>query len=73
LATKLKTSQPQVAKIERAAPEVSFDQLVRAFTAAGGKIVVKPVASRARKRSSGRTAAKQRVPRAVHLDLLESE
>lgn len=41
LGAKLKTSQPRVAKIERAASDVSIDQLVRAFTAAGGKIVVK--------------------------------
>lgn len=41
LGVRLKTSQPRVAKIERAAPDVSLDQLVRAFTAAGGKIVVK--------------------------------
>lgn len=37
----LKTSQPRVAKIERAAPDVSLDQLVRAFTAAGGRISVR--------------------------------
>jgi ribosome-binding protein aMBF1 (putative translation factor) len=41
LGKRLKTSQPRIAKIERAAPDVSMDQLVRAFTAAGGKIVVK--------------------------------
>ena len=41
LGEKLKTSQPRVARIERAAPDVSLDQLVRAFTAAGGRIVVK--------------------------------
>jgi len=41
LGEKLKTSQPRVAKIERAASDVSLDQLVRALTAAGGKIVVK--------------------------------
>ncbi|MFN9346674.1 MAG: hypothetical protein ACK6DQ_08755, partial [Planctomycetota bacterium] len=34
------TSQPRVAKIERAAPDVSLDQLVRALATAGGKIVV---------------------------------
>jgi len=42
LGARLKTSQPRVAKIERAAPDVSLDQLVRAFTAAGGKIIVRP-------------------------------
>jgi len=41
LGVKLKTSQPRVAKIERAASDVSLDQLVRALTAAGGKIVVR--------------------------------
>ena len=46
----LKTSQPRVAKIERAASDVSMDQLVRAFTAAGGKIVLKTAQIKARKR-----------------------
>ncbi len=41
LGAKLKTSQPRIAKIERAATDVSLDQLVRAFAAAGGKIVVR--------------------------------
>jgi predicted XRE-type DNA-binding protein len=41
LGRKLKTSQPRIAKIERAATDVSLDQLVRAFAAAGGKFVVK--------------------------------
>lgn len=41
LGAMLKTSQPRVAKIERAASDVSMDQLIRAFTVAGGKIVVK--------------------------------
>jgi predicted XRE-type DNA-binding protein len=36
----LKTSQPRIAKIERAAPDVSLDQLVRAFVAAGGRLDV---------------------------------
>lgn len=45
----LKTSQPRVAKIERAASDVSLDQLVRAFTATGGKIVVKTAKSKAKK------------------------
>jgi predicted transcriptional regulator len=36
LRKRLKTSQPRIAKIERAAIDVSLDQLVRAFVAAGG-------------------------------------
>jgi predicted XRE-type DNA-binding protein len=46
----LKTSQPRIARIERAASDVSMDQLVRAFTAAGGKIVVKTVKPKVRKK-----------------------
>lgn len=45
----LKTSQPRVAKIERAASDVSMDQLVRAFTATGGRIAIKRAKAKARK------------------------
>lgn len=41
LASRIKTSQPRVAKIERAASDVSLDQILRAFAAAGGRITVK--------------------------------
>ena len=56
LGAMLKTSQPRVAKIERAASDVSMDQLIRAFTAAGGRIVVKTANSKAKKgqKASGR-------------------
>jgi predicted XRE-type DNA-binding protein len=57
LGAKLKTSQPRVAKIERASADVSLDQLVRAFTAAGGKIVVKPVTGVKRNHGSKASAA----------------
>ncbi len=46
LGTILKTSQPRIARIEQAASDVSLDQIVRAFTAAGGRIVVKAVKQR---------------------------
>ena len=49
LGARLKTSQPRVAKIERAAADVSMDQLVRALTAAGGKVVIKPAKSTTKK------------------------
>ena len=49
LGARLKTSQPRVAKIERAAADVSLDQLVRAFTAAGGRVVVKSTVAKAKK------------------------
>lgn len=64
LAARMKTSQPRVAKIERAAPDVSLDQLVRAFTSAGGKIRVKARRAKATKRPSAGT---------VHVDLTTSE
>lgn len=63
LGARLKTSQPRVAKIERAASDVSLDQLVRAFTAAGGRIVIKTSKSR----------AKKKVKAAGHLVTLELE
>jgi len=53
LGARLKTSQPRVAKIERAASDVSLDQLVRAFTAVGGRIVIKSAKS---KRAKGKPA-----------------
>jgi transcriptional regulator with XRE-family HTH domain len=43
LASRIKTSQPRIAKIERAAPDVSLDQILRAFAAAGGRIAIKQV------------------------------
>jgi predicted XRE-type DNA-binding protein len=49
LGARLKTSQPRVAKIERAAPDVSLDQLVRALTAAGGRIVIKSAEAKRKK------------------------
>ena len=57
LGARLKTTQPRIAKIERAAADVSLDQLVRALTAAGGKIVFmaeKPVSARRKQASSNK-------------------
>ena len=59
LGLKLGTSQPRVAKIERAAPDVSLDQLMRAFAAAGGKLVVKTAPAKSNKDKSGKKRAKQ--------------
>ena len=49
LGAMLRTSQPRVARIERAASDVSMDQLIRAFTVAGGKIVFKTRKSKSKK------------------------
>lgn len=46
LGVRLKTSQPRVVKIEQAASDVSLDQLVRAFVAAGGHFEVKVAKSK---------------------------
>ncbi len=56
LGLKLGTSQPRVAKIERAASDVSLDQLMRAFAAVGGQIVVKDAAARAKKRKADKNS-----------------
>jgi len=58
LGVRLKTSQPRVAKIERAAGDVSLDQLVRAFTAVGGKLVVKTKPAKTEKVNAGGRAKK---------------
>lgn len=49
----LKTSQPRVVKIEQAAAGVSLDQLVRAFLAAGGRIVVKTAQAKHERKPAG--------------------
>lgn len=49
LGLKLGTSQPRVAKIERAASDVSLDQLLRAFAAVGGRVVVRETTSKSKK------------------------
>lgn len=48
LGARLKTSQPRVVKIEQAANDVSLDQLVRAFVAAGGHFEVKVAKSKSK-------------------------
>ena len=78
LAGLIKTSQPRIAKIERAAPDVSLDQILRAFAAAGGRVAVKQVLSRRNKtvRNPGRLArkmAKKRTPsnaRQIQIELI---
>ncbi len=59
LGVRLKTSQPRVAKIERAAADVSMDQLVRALAAVGGRITVKAATIKPKRSSVKRPRAKQ--------------
>src|SRR5437667_1833532 len=44
LARRIHTSQPRMVKIEKAAKDVTLDQILRAYAAAGGRIVIKEVA-----------------------------
>ena len=52
LGERIGTTQPRVAKIEVGAPDVSLDQLVRAYTAAGGHIQCQPPRSLTTTKSS---------------------
>lgn len=75
LALRIKTSQPRIVKIEQAASDVSLDQLVRAFTAAGGKIVVRQLrkgdARNAHRARTANTSQRGRPPTAaVRVDLV---
>jgi transcriptional regulator with XRE-family HTH domain len=56
LASRMKTSQPRVAKIERAAADVSLDQILRAFAVAGGRITVKQVGGARTTKAAGDSA-----------------
>src|SRR6266446_7779345 len=44
LARRIRTSQPRIAKIEKAAKDVTLDQILRAYAAAGGRIAIREVA-----------------------------
>ncbi|HEV2972582.1 MAG TPA: helix-turn-helix transcriptional regulator [Pirellulales bacterium] len=69
LAKRIKTSQPRIARIERAASDVSLDQLLRAFSAAGGRISVKQV-PRSRSTRSGANATRgERISTATVIEL----
>lgn len=64
LADRIHTSQPRIAKIERAATDVSLDQLVRAFTAAGGRIsfeLIKEPSRSTAKPSGARSPERMRI------------
>jgi transcriptional regulator with XRE-family HTH domain len=60
LGKRINTSQPRIARIERAAPDVSLDQLIRALVAAGGRLDVQSSSDnpKAAKRKSKTAAGK---------------
>jgi transcriptional regulator with XRE-family HTH domain len=78
LASRIKTSQPRVARIERAAPDVSLDQILRAFAAAGGRIAVKqvgPSPGTGAARAGKKKAKTVNEPRGaeIHIELIGTE
>lgn len=81
LASRIKTSQPRIAKIERAAPDVSLDQILRAFAAAGGRIAIKQVGRSASAKATrganrvgqrGTKIATERDDTAVQIELIRT-
>ncbi len=80
LARRIHTSQPRIVKIEKAALDVTLDQILRAYAAAGGRIAIKEVAGttktpsgRAKKDIGGKKAKKIAVQAEVHIELIGSE
>ena len=70
LAQRIRTSQPRIVKIERAARDVTLDQILRAFTAAGGRVAIKHSSERGR---VGKKTRKPQVRSTVHIELIGSE
>jgi transcriptional regulator with XRE-family HTH domain len=72
LAGRINSTQPRVVKIEQAASDVSLDQLLRAFTAAGGRITVKKRGKKAPiARSKLGQRATQQTTAIIELELAE--
>jgi len=75
LALRIKTTQPRIAKIEQAAADVSMDQILRAYTAAGGRIIVKQSPRNAAtpgKRGHSKTGIKP-TPSEVEIELIAED
>jgi transcriptional regulator with XRE-family HTH domain len=81
LARRIHTSQPRIAKIEKAARDVTLDQILRAYAAAGGRMTIREVAGppsntlsgRAKKAIGGKKPKKVAVRSKVHIDLIGSK
>jgi transcriptional regulator with XRE-family HTH domain len=70
LAQRIKTSQPRIVKIEQAAADVSLDQILRAFAAAGGRIIIKQSAKSAAPRSARQRRSKTKAAE-IEIELAE--
>ena len=81
LARRIHTSQPRIVKIEKAAKDVTLDQILRAYAAAGGRIAIREVAGPPSKTPTGRAkkAVGRRKPKKapfqskVHIELIGRE
>ena len=81
LARRIHTSQPRIVKIEKAAKDVTLDQILRAYAAAGGRIAIREVAGapsktlpgRAKKAIGGKKAKRVRGQSKVDIVLIGSE
>ena len=81
LARRIHTSQPRIVKIEKAAKDVTLDQILRAYAAAGGRIAIKEVVGgpgktsvgHTKKRIGGRKAKKIPFHSKVRIELIGSE
>ena len=79
LARRIHTSQPRIVKIEKAAKDVTLDQILCAYAAAGGRIAIREVAGAPSRTPSGRAkkaiGGKKPVPvqSKVHIELTGSE
>lgn len=81
LARRIHTSQPRIVKIEKAAKDVSLDQILRAYAAAGGRIAFREIAGassktrsgRGKKASGGKKPKKVPVQSRVHIEFIGSE
>lgn len=54
LGRRIHPSQPRFVKIEKAARDVTLDQILRAYAAAGGRISIREVAGQKNKKRRGR-------------------
>ena len=69
LAARLKTSQPRIVKIEHAAPDVTLDQILRAFKAAGGRISLGEASSKVVHGPSARRYKSAKAGRKINLKI----
>ena len=69
LARRIKTSQPRIVKIEAAAADVSLDLILRAYTAAGGRIVIKTANGSAGTRATRRHSGSEKSAEGIRIEL----